>query len=56
MTKFPEAVARLHRNVFVCKKCKSKIRTEMLKVLQHEVSCRKCGSKAFRPIKSKQTK
>ncbi|MBS3108680.1 hypothetical protein J4409_02310 [Candidatus Woesearchaeota archaeon] len=56
MVKFPEAVARLHHNVFVCKKCKAKMRTQMARILQKSVACRKCGSKVFRPIKSKQTK
>jgi len=56
MAKFPEAVARLHHNVFVCKKCKIKTRTHMSKILQKKIICRKCGSKFFRPIKSKQTK
>ncbi|HHE36562.1 MAG TPA: 50S ribosomal protein L40e [Candidatus Woesearchaeota archaeon] len=53
MAKFPEAEARLFRNVFVCRKCKTKIRAPMLKVLAGKVKCRKCNSKAFRPIKKK---
>lgn len=51
MVKFEEATNRLHRNVFVCRKCKTKIRTHISKVLQKKVKCRKCGGKAFRPIK-----
>lgn len=51
MAKFEEATNRLYKNVFVCKKCKSKIRTNISKVLQKKVKCRKCNSKAFRPIK-----
>ncbi len=53
MAKFQEAEARLFRNIFVCKKCKSKIRTSMMKVLAGKISCRKCGSKALRPIRKK---
>lgn len=56
MAKFPEATARLHRGVFVCRKCKTKKRTDMQRVLQKKVACRSCGCKAFRPIKSKASK
>ena len=45
----PEAMNRLFRNVFVCRNCKSKIRTDPIKVQQGKVSCRKCGSKDLRP-------
>lgn len=53
MAKFPEAVARLYHNVFICKRCKSKIRAQPQKVLQKKVKCRKCKSTALRPVKSK---
>lgn len=53
MAKFPEANARLHQNVFVCKDCKSKIRAQQMKVLQGKVSCRKCKSKALRTVRKK---
>lgn len=53
MAKFPEAIARLYRNVYVCKKCKTKIRSQPRKVLLKKVKCRKCGSKALRPMKIK---
>ncbi len=46
---FPEAVARIFNRVFVCKKCKSKIRTDYSKVKAGKVKCRKCGSKQLRP-------
>ena len=51
MVKFPEAEARLYKNIFVCKKCKSKQRASMQKILQGKVTCRSCGAKAFRAIK-----
>ncbi len=51
--KIPEAVNRLFKNVFVCKKCQSKIRAKPLSVLEGKVKCRKCGKKAFRPLKKK---
>ncbi|MBU1203575.1 MAG: 50S ribosomal protein L40e [Nanoarchaeota archaeon] len=53
MAKFPEAQARLYKNVFVCKKCKSKIRALPLKVLRGRIKCRKCNSKALRPVRKK---
>jgi len=53
MAKIPEAEARKFRGIFVCRKCKSKIRTSSMKVSQEKVSCRKCGSKALRPLRKK---
>ncbi len=53
MAKFPEAEARLFKNVFVCRTCKSKIRAQSLKVRLGKVKCRKCNSRALRPIKKK---
>jgi predicted Zn finger-like uncharacterized protein len=53
MAKIPEATNRLFKNIFVCKNCKSKIRSEPLKILGGKVKCRKCGKKEFRPLKRK---
>ncbi|RLE44444.1 50S ribosomal protein L40e [Candidatus Woesearchaeota archaeon] len=53
MAKFPEAEARKFKNIFVCRKCKSKIRAQPLKVKLGKVKCRKCGSKALRPVRKK---
>jgi ribosomal protein L40E len=50
-SKFEEAHARLFNNVFVCKKCKSKRRSTMQKVLTNKLLCRKCGGKAFRTLR-----
>jgi len=48
--KLPQVVAkRLYENVFVCMKCKAKIRADSLKVRKGKVKCRKCGSKKLRP-------
>jgi len=49
MAKFKEAIARLYTNVFVCRVCKSKVRSDPLKVRLGKVKCRKCKSKALRP-------
>ncbi len=53
MAKFPEAEARLFKNKFVCKKCKSVIRTTNIRVLAGKVKCRKCSSKELRPMRKK---
>ncbi|MDD5253896.1 MAG: hypothetical protein PHG05_02210 [Candidatus Nanoarchaeia archaeon] len=51
MVKFEESVRRHSTNVFVCRRCKSKIRTTMAKVLKKKVSCRKCKGDALRPVR-----
>ena len=53
MAKFPEAINRILKNVFVCRRCKTKMKSTPLKILQKEIICRNCGSKAFRPIRRK---
>jgi len=53
MAKFPEAEARLMKNKFVCRKCKSAIRALNMAVIAGEVKCRKCNSKVLRPVRKK---
>ena len=53
MAKIPEAANRLFKNIFVCKNCQSKIRSESQKILKGKVKCRKCKKKSFRPLKKK---
>ncbi len=53
MAKFPEADARWFKNIFICRKCKSKTRAPILKVLAGKISCRKCGAKALRTKRKK---
>jgi len=53
MAKILEAQNRLFKNVYVCKKCHAKIRAEPQKILKEKVKCRKCGKRAFRPLKKK---
>lgn len=50
MVKFPEAMKRMFDRVFVCKKCKSKIRADAARVIQNKVACRKCGYNQLRTI------
>tara|TARA_Y100000310_G_scaffold213225_1_gene214127 strand:- start:217 stop:384 length:168 start_codon:yes stop_codon:yes gene_type:complete len=53
-TKFPEAEARLFKNIFVDKKTKRKIRANPLKVQAGKVKGRgKGGSTKLRPKKKK---
>ena len=53
MIRFPEATARLFKGVFVCRKCKTKTKAEVGKILGKEIACKKCGRRSFRAIKSK---
>ncbi len=53
MVKFHEAQARISQNIFVCRRCKSKIRTTNMRVLAGKVACRNCKSKALRPARKK---
>jgi ribosomal protein L40E len=53
MAKFPEADARNFHNIFVCRKCKSKIRALNIKVIEGKVKCRKCNSKDLRTVRKK---
>jgi len=52
-TKIAAAQARMFKNVFVCKKCGKKTRAEARKIIEGKVKCRRCESKAFRPISKK---
>ncbi|MBI2508286.1 50S ribosomal protein L40e [Candidatus Woesearchaeota archaeon] len=53
MVRFPEATARLFHGVFVCKRCKTKRKGDMRSVMLKKISCRRCGGKSFRMVKSK---
>lgn len=51
MARFKEAEARIFKNIFVCRQCKSKVRADPQKVRLGKVRCRKCGSRNLRPKK-----
>ncbi len=53
MAKFPEAEARKFRGMFVCRRCKTKMKAPTLKVIAGKIKCRKCAGKVLRPIKKK---
>ena len=52
-TKIPAAQKRMFQNVFVCKDCRHKQRSEAVRVINGKVKCRKCGSNSFRTVKKK---
>lgn len=53
MAKIPAAQARLFKNVFICRNCKSTIKADGRKIILGKIKCRKCGSTAFRPRRKK---
>lgn len=56
MAVFPEAEARLFRNMYVCKKCETKSRLSISKVLAGKAVCRACSSKQLRPVRKRAKK
>lgn len=48
----PELKARKFDRIFICRRCKSRIRADPDKVRLGLVRCRKCGSRYLRPKKS----
>jgi len=53
MVKFPEADARLFKNKFACKNCKSVVHATNMKIIAGKVKCRKCNGSKFRPLRKK---
>jgi ribosomal protein L40E len=53
LVKFPEADARIFKNTFVCRRCKTKVKTTAMQVRAGKISCRKCGARALRVIRKK---
>jgi len=53
MAKFPEAEARLFKDRFVCRRCKSVMNIASLKVAQGAAVCRKCKYKKFKAKRKK---
>ena len=52
-TKIPIAQARLFGNIFICRDCNHRIRTQSVRVIEKKVRCIKCGGKKFRPVRKK---
>ena len=55
-TKLPAAMTRLYRNMFVCKNCGQKMRSESLKVISKSITCRRCRKHNFRTVSLKKNK
>ncbi|MBT4824745.1 hypothetical protein HN695_04250 [Candidatus Woesearchaeota archaeon] len=53
MVKYAEAEARLFKNVFVCKRCKVKVRAPNMKVLAGKIKCKRCNGSSLRPVRKK---
>ncbi len=53
MAIFPEAEARLFKDVYVCRKCEAKFRVSRNKVLAGKAACRKCKCKDIRPVRKR---
>ncbi len=53
MVKFPEADARMFRNKFVCRRCKSVVNAPSRKITEGVVKCRNCQGKDFKPKRKK---
>lgn len=52
-TKVPVAQKRMFENVFVCKKCSKKVRSQAIRIIAGKVKCPRCDARSFRPIKRK---
>lgn len=51
--KLPIAQKRMFHNVFICRNCNRKIRTQAVRVIAKKVKCPGCGRHVFRPIRKK---
>jgi DNA-directed RNA polymerase subunit RPC12/RpoP len=51
MAKFKEAEQRFMKNIFICKRCKSKQRALPQKIVLKDVKCRSCGSREYRALR-----
>ena len=52
-TKLPVAQKRMFANVFVCRNCNKKIRTQAVRVIAKKIKCSRCNGHTFRPIRKK---
>lgn len=52
-TKIPVAQTRMFNNVFICRNCNKRIRTQAVRVLSGKLKCVRCNGRAFRPVKKK---
>jgi len=52
-TKIAIAQKRLFGDVFICKKCNKKVRSQAVRIIAKKIKCPKCNSKSFRPVRKK---
>lgn len=52
-TKLPAAQKRMFADVFVCRNCSKKIRSQAVRIIAGKVKCVRCNSRSFRPIRKK---
>ena len=52
-TKIAIAQKRLFADIFVCKNCNKKIRSQSTRIIAGKVKCPRCDKRAFRPIRKK---
>lgn len=53
MAKFPEATTRLYYRVYICKRCKTKMKSDPQRVVKKKLTCRGCGGHSFRAVRVK---
>lgn len=51
--KIPIAQARLFGNVFVCRDCNRRVRTQATRIIAKKVKCPGCRGYTFRPVRKK---
>ncbi len=56
MGTFPEAEARLFQNIYICRRCESKTRVAISKILAGKGVCRSCSSKQLRKVRARSKK
>ncbi|MCA9486547.1 50S ribosomal protein L40e [Candidatus Woesearchaeota archaeon] len=53
---FPEAEARLFKDVYICRKCEHRTKVPIGRVLAGKATCRNCGSEFLRPVRKRAKK
>lgn len=51
--KIAVAQKRMFDGVFICKNCNKKIRAQSVKITAGKISCSRCKSRSFKPIRRK---
>jgi ribosomal protein L40E len=52
-TKIPVAQKRLFGDVFICRECNRRVRTQAVRIISGKIKCVNCGGKVFRPVRKK---